>query len=584
MLSVKNSLKAFQEKYPEKSALVALPFMLSFGGNPFTTLNHFYTEPFYNIKDIAPTTTFMTGRQVGKTLGLGAQSVQRSWLHKYWHLLVFTPLFSQVSYLSDTYFKPLIEDSPMYGKFVDKRCKQNNLFRQFTNGSSQIFTYAYTNPDRIRGKSVDAVTGDEMQDFNPDFLPIIEACMDAREHVGVRQFTGTPKTLDNTLTVLYDEGSQAGWCIKCPACGHENMCNDADMLLKMIGKEGPICAKCGKPINPAEGRYVHTVPERRLHYRSYHIPQVICPIHYKIREKWDKLVHKMENQEKHIFFNEVLGLPCDTGQKLVSLTDLKTACKIQHSNHIDTAKSLISSGRYKMTALGVDWSGGGKEYQSFTSIAVAGLTHANRIEIPFMKKMPYTTNHMEEATIINSIASHLSTNIIAHDFSGAGNVRETCMVHSGMPSERIMPITLSSMPSYKGLLKFATDDTGDTRRSYTLDKGRGLVFTCSLIKSLGIVFPKYESCKDELGDFLNLIEHYIERPQGGPVYGITKVPKKPDDTAFAVMFAAIACFYATDAWPNLSNLFLDKYAGEDDNFSYSDRAADIIKNLYAEPK
>lgn len=78
MLSVKNSLKAFQEKYPEKSALVALPFMLSFGGNPFTTLNHFYTEPFYNIKDIAPTTTFMTGRQVGKTLGLGAQSVQRS--------------------------------------------------------------------------------------------------------------------------------------------------------------------------------------------------------------------------------------------------------------------------------------------------------------------------------------------------------------------------------------------------------------------------------------------------------------------------------------------------------------------------
>ena len=581
---IKRSFDAFLEKYPDKGPLLALPHLFSFGGVPFNTTRHFYTEPFYTIKDVAPTTTFMTGRQVGKTLGLGAQSNLRSWVHDHWHLLVFTPLFSQVSYLSDTYFKPLIVDSPKYKQLVDKNCKQNNLFREFTNGSSQIFTYAYTNPDRIRGKSVDAVTGDEMQDFNPDFLPIIEACMDARDHVGVRQFTGTPKTLDNTLTVLYDEGSKAGWCIKCKGCNHENLCNDEETLIKMIGKEGPICVKCGSLLNPAEGRFVHTVPEKRLYYRSYHIPQVICPIHYGIREKWDKLVHKMETQEKHIFYNEVLGLPCDTGQKLVSMSDLKKACVLDYSNHIENAKAQVASGRYKSIALGVDWSGGGKEYQSFTAVALVGLNHANRLEVPFMQKMPYTTNHMEEATLINSLANHFKVHILAHDFSGAGSVRETCMTHSGFPYDRIMPITLTSMPSYKGLLRYATNETEDTRRSYSLDKGRGLVFTCSLIKSLGIMFPQYSSCSKELDDFLNLIEHYIERPTGGAVYGITKVPKKPDDMSFAIMFGAVACFYATDSWPDLANLFLSKYAGEDENYSYADSAESMIKKLYNEPK
>lgn len=547
------------KKYPKVWPVLCLPYFFSFGGLPFTIDEHFYTEVLYKINDIPQTLTMMTARQVGKSVGIAGSNHLRCWTQPYFSSLIFAPLCSQVSYLSDTYFAPLVNDSPIRSLVVSKHNKQNSLFKEFRMGSKEIFTYAYDSPDRIRGKSVDAVSGDEMQDFNYDFLPVIEECMSARKHVGMRQYFGTPKTLDNTLTKLFEEGSQAEWVVKCPGCNKDNIPNIENHVIKMIGKTGVICAFCGKLLNPAaDGRWVHMRPEKRMLHSSYHVPQIICPTHYAIREKWDRLLLKMEKQPKALFYNEVLGQPCDAGQKLVSIAELKNACQLPIGNDIDEIRDFISR-RYIMTVLGVDWSGGGMDYQSYTGIALAGLRADGVVEIPYMTVLPYSTDHVKEAQDVLELANRLGAATVAHDFSGAGNVRETLLVHSGWPYERLVPITLTRTNGMKGIMYYNDPKDTNVRHSWTLDKGRSLVLTCTLIKSCGVLFGQYEPNKEQVEHFLALMEHYVERPVGGPVFAVHRVPGKPDDVAHAVNFAVMTLFQMNDNWPNIANQFTGKY-------------------------
>lgn len=544
---------------PDCWPVLALPYLFRFNGEPFSLKDHFYTEVLYKVQDIPQTITMMTGRQVGKSAAISASTHELCWTQKHFKSLVFSPLCSQVQYLSDTYFGPLIEESPVKHKVVGKHNKQNSLFKQFKNGSSEIFTYAYDSPDRIRGKSVDSVTGDEMQDFNYDFMGVIEECMSARKHPGIRKYFGTPKTLDNTLTRLFEEGSQAEWVTRCSHCNKDNIPNLDNHILKMLGKAGIICAHCGKPLFPAEhGRWVHARPDRRLIHSSYHVPQIISPAHYAIREKWDRLMLKFERQPKHMFYNEVLGQPCDTGQKLVSLSDIKAAAVLEVSNDLDDVKNFIR-GRYIRTALGVDWSGGGVDYQSFTGIALVGLRPDGVVEVPFMKVLPYSTDHMAEAKMVLDYANLLAVSVVAHDFSGAGNVRETLLVHSGWDLDRVVPITLTRTNGSKGIMYYNNPNDIAVRNSWTLDKGRSLVLTCTLVKSRGMLLPSYAQYKDELEHFLALIEHYAESPTSGPSFSVHRAVGKPDDLAHAVNFGAMALFKIEDRWPNISQQFIGHY-------------------------
>ena len=176
-----------------------------------------------------------------------------------------------------------------------------------------------------------------------------------------------------------------------------------------------------------------------------------------------------------------------------------------------------------------------------------------------MTVLPYSTDHVKEAQDVLELANRLGAATIAHDFSGAGNVRETLLVHSGWPYERLVPITLTRTNGMKGIMYYNDPKDTNVRHSWTLDKGRSLVLTCTLIKSCGILFGQYESNKEHVEHFLALMEHYVERPVGGPVFAVHRVPGKPDDVAHAVNFAVTTLFQMNDNWPNIANQFMGKY-------------------------
>lgn len=119
----------------------------------------------------------------------------------------------------------------------------------------------------------------ESQDIEYEFLDIGNEMMSASIFWGFARYTGTPKTTDTTLALLWNRSSQAEWVIRCEHCNKFNIPNPEQDLLKMIGKRGPVCAKCGQPVFPKNGGYVHARPERQLSFPGYHISQTVHPLH-----------------------------------------------------------------------------------------------------------------------------------------------------------------------------------------------------------------------------------------------------------------------------------------------------------------
>ena len=566
-----------------------LPLLLSIRGKPYHLHDHFPFAPFFRTR-MPRTTLLKTGRQVSKSTSLAAQGVLFSNCIPYFSTLFITPLFEQVRRFSQNYVAPFIETSPVGRLFSGESTINNVLQRSFKNRSQMVFSFAYLDAERTRGISADKNVIDEIQDMDITFLPVIHETISASRDWGLVQYAGTPKTLDNTIERLWTDSSMAEWVIKCPhgGCGHWNIPALEFDLLQMIGPAhndvsencpGVICAKCMKPINPrpayqgGTGRWVHRVPERRWSFAGYHVPQVIMPMHYASAEKWQKLVDKMKgkgNVPLHIFYNEVCGESWDSGSKLVTVTDLKKAASLPWACKAEEAKQHIGQYLYRFVA--VDWGGGGVSKgksdlsrQSYTTIAVVGLTPDGRVDVIYGFRSLNPHDHVREAKLILGIMNTFQCSHVVHDYTGAGTVRETILAQAGLALNNILPVAYTG-PAKGGLILFkpATDD--HPRNHYTMDRNRALSYTCQFIKSNVIRFFQYDYRGSEdvglLHDFLNLIEDKSASGSGRDSYKILRDPSGPDDFAQAVTMGTMMLFQMQGQWPDLA-AYEDVEVGED---------------------
>ena len=95
---------------------------------------------------------------------------------------------------------------------------------------------------------------------------------------------------------------------------------------------------------------------------------------------------------------------------------------------------------------------------------------------------------------------------IAHDFTGAGNVRESMLIGMGIPEDRLIPFTYVYSPN-KDIISYSDDnENSGTRKAYSMDKPRSIVVTCTMIKAGKITLPNYQDCKHLTDDLLNLLD------------------------------------------------------------------------------
>ena len=174
-----------------------LPLCLSLNGEPFDLEDHFPFSPLYRTR-MPSQLVVVSGRQVSKSTSLAAHGVVMSNAVPFLKTLYITPLYEQIRRFSNNYVSSFINQSPVKALWTGSSTKNSVLSKTFRNNSSMTFSFTGTDCDRIRGLAVDVLSLDETQDLDSDHFPIIRETM-SHSKWGLTKFTGTPKTLDNTI-------------------------------------------------------------------------------------------------------------------------------------------------------------------------------------------------------------------------------------------------------------------------------------------------------------------------------------------------------------------------------------------------
>lgn len=561
-----------------------LPLLLNLNGRPYTLEDHFPMETAFAVR-LPQHMLFKSARQVTKSTTMAARIILLSNAIPHFAILVVTPLYEQVQRFSNNYVRPLIEQSPVKHMWMGTGTENRVLQRSFKNCSKVYFSFAFLDADRIRGVSAHMCTFDEVQDLDHTLLPIIRETM-SHSKWRLNMYTGTPKTVDNTIERLWQRSSRAEWCVPCFACGKLNIPRTGYDLERMIGPchddIGParvspedaargvrpgvpavICAssKCGRPVDPARGRWYHEDESKKLTHPGYHIPQVVMPLHYADKKMWAELLGKQAgsgNTTTAQFYNEVLGESYDVGTKLITETELRRAATLPWLNNPRGPREAVTrKGDYLLRVLGVDWGGGGDEEVSFTTAAVLGYRGDGRVDVLYGRRLLNPQDHMREAAELLHIFNMFDCHFLAHDYNGSGTIRETLMVQSGLPYDRVIPLVYFATAT-KNLIVFHKSENVHSRNYWQLDKARALLLVCNCLKLRVIQTFQYDFVSEDepglLSDFLALQENKIEMARGRDIYTVVRNPHFTDDFAHAVTFAACTIWHNTGNWPNLASL------------------------------
>jgi hypothetical protein len=559
-----STLKDLEKKLsssPDMAKLVAMLPFFRLKGKPYTLQDHYFFRPMFRL-DLPRRCIYKCGRQVGKSSNMSASKLVKTLCIPHFNVLFVCPRFEQIKRISNDNIRALIRSSPVQNLFVQSAGKdQNVLQRTFRNGSTHYYSFAFMDADRVRGLAVNELELDEIQDIRWEFVPIIAQTLAGSPRWKNQLYTGTPKTLDNTIEHLWRDSSMGEWATKCAVCGHWNIaCSEHD-LMGMIGKEGLQCAKCCKGLNPRTGGWIFPFPERNADFVGYHVPQPIHPYHCEYPKNWQDLLHNQKRYPVSKFFNECLGESYDSAAKLMTLKDLRRI-STGKTNTLKEALQLFRG--YQLRTLGIDWGGGGDESESYTAIALAGVRPAHDlVEILYATKLHKGLDPAQETQLILDLVTKFQPEFIAHDYGGAGNVREIMMIQAGVPAARVVPYTYS-VTAHKEVIFYKPPVHG-SRKTYMIDKPRSLVTLCSMMRAGKIKLPAWsEKAEDNMFlDFLNLGQEVQERPRGSDVVLVTKVPDSCDDICHAVNYAASCIWYSQGRYPDLAEALQIKLSDKD---------------------
>lgn len=545
-----------------------LPAMLRFDNQPFTLDDHPHMEPLFSVYR-SKWTTLLCARQVGKTVSQAADMLITAGLLPGIRQLYVTPLFEHVRRFSNNTVRPMLQGSPMRVLWTGTKADNSVLQKTFLNGSTMLFSFAYLDVTRIRGATADFIRIDEAQSIAAEFVPIIKAVASASKW-DVMVVSGTPLTLDTPIHGYWTKSSQAEWFIPCRrgGCRAWNIPSTDYHLDAMIGPfrddigpnaPGLVCAKCRHPLFPQDGSWVHRKRTRQaqMEHAGYHIPQPILTHHCTRADRWKELLYHQQNYPRHQFVNEILGESADSGQKVVTQSDLIGAATLPWKNMpIPDPQVDAILAAYPIRVLAVDWSGSGEQELSYTVVALMGQKPTGEIDVLWGKRIPLGTSHMDEAAQIKYWMDRFRVHSIVHDFTGAGTVRETVLVQAGVSPERIKPVYYVRA-SMQNMMTVQPPTLINSRAYYKLDKARSLLILAGAIKLGMINFFQWDYVDANnpglLSDFLALVEQKTPTRLAGDVFTITKNPLNSDDFAQAVNIGAAVIWNETNTWPNLAS-------------------------------
>lgn len=432
----------------------------------------------------------------------------------------------------------------------------NVLQRSCRNGSELFFVSMQGTADRARGISADWANYDETQDIDPINVPVVQNCLKASPYK-VENFFGTPKTFDNLLQQQWDLSSQAVWVTPCHHCGFENYASTDFHLEKMVDGPTLVCAKCRRPLNTRLGFWEHRIPGRQRIYAGYQVPQPILPMHYENPNDWAVIQEDIANLPRYRLFNEVYGESYDSGAKLITMQEVADAAVVPGATGKD-----FPSGKYLMTAVGVDWGGRGKEkvtdteeHISNTAVALGGIKPDGVVEVTHLARLPYSVNHHDEVKMVAEVASKSHVGMIGIDYGGSGNVMQSMLEGVGCPRDLIIPFSYVGTSIRQPIVRYVKGEAGE-RSSYSLDKARSLLLLVELVKRKLVLLPDYNTYQTLLADFMAIYEESIDTPSGHKQRRVLRRSRQTDDVVQAINYLVTALYMRMDLHRKVGHLII----------------------------
>ena len=443
------------------------------------------------------------------------------------------------------------------GETSDSKIMRTVMHQSWANGAGIQLTYAKTSSDRARGIYADRIDFDEIQDQLVDNIPIISESLTASEW-GLRKFTGTAKTTDNTIENYWQQTSMSEWAMKCSGCNHWNIPTVEGKVLKMIRPQGPSCAKCGKLLDVRGGIYVPAHRDRVDTFRGYHIPQIVVPAIACNPVKWSALIRKVTRYPVSLTLQEILGISCSLGARLITQTD------IDRQSVLPTVKQLQNStADYVFTVGGVDW--GIAEQTSFTVHTILGVRPDGTMHVLWAKRF---VGFDPDDTLAEIAKAHRFYNcrMLAADFGMGFDKNVMLEQRFGLPVVQIQYVRQNRMLNYNPIL-------GHHR--WTIDKTTALEVLFLSIKYGRMFFPPQAEFKTFTDDLLSPYEN-ISETGGLTSRRFLRNPAQPDDFAHAL------CFAGTVAMKLMGSPVVDMVP--QDAFNVGDQATSAPEHVEVDPK
>jgi hypothetical protein len=483
----------------------------------------------------------MTSRQTEKSTTLGNKIMAMSGMRPNYYSLFVTPSAMQTTVFSRTRIDDIVTISPLLAAQQHNSKTWNILEKEWANGSKIYLRYAFLNADRIRGLSVNSIFVDELQDVLQQVMPVIEETASRFENT-FQLYSGTPKSFDNTIEKYWSGAStMSEWCIPCdrhgtpkdPGSWHWNVLGP-----KNLGLKGPICDRCGNPINPEHplAQWVEMNPLSRepgdggAEFEGYRVCRLMVPWFFKNPEKWREILEVHKRYPTAQFMNEVLALSFDSGVKPLSRMEMIRACDDAYD--MDEAKVIEIRASTELFA-GIDW-GTGADGAAYTVLTVGGYCRGDgAFQVLYSKRfdgpLADPTNQMRE---IIRLLKLFRVELIGVDY-GMG-------FH---PNKK-----LSEVFGPRRVHQFQYAARSTSKVIYKAKLHRNIVFRTPVmadifnaIKSVKIRFPSWRvyekpfandclAIRSEYSDTMKMIKY--DKPRG-----------TTDDTFHSILYCMLASFY-----------------------------------------
>jgi len=383
-------------------------------GEPFSFEGREYLKQIYDLNHRH--LVVVASRQAEKSTFLAKDLLLDLSFGKNDRLLYVTSSLNQVNEFVSLKINSQFQFNPLLKRLSFGRKSRNNaLEKWFENGSRIIFRAIGNKTGTVRGVSVRKIYFDEVQDMDPEGVAVTKECASHYTSDSAFIYAGTPFCTRNILSKLYKETCQFEWVIPCSSCKKDN----PPLGIQHIDTEKPhlFCSHCGEPISASQGRWEAQNPRSKK--TGYRISRLMTPNCVWRSPAHDGVLDKYETYPEAQFFQEVLGLPYDSGSSPITEEEIFANCEDYSFMSLEQLEDQHRGGALWGA---MDWAWSDDENGMAYTIFAVGLYYANKIEIIYTKRFFGSKYHNPEVVVneIIDICIRLNLKGIATDY-GVGH-------------------------------------------------------------------------------------------------------------------------------------------------------------------